>query len=240
MARSRNIKPGFFLNVELSELHLSARILFIGLWCIADREGRLEDIPKKIKAQVFPYDNFNVDKLLNDLQKYNFIIRYTVDNQKYIQVVNFAKHQNPHIKEAPSVIPAFKEQAPDKNHTNTILELEQNHTSHADSLNLILDSFNPITLNPEPDTLKLFDVFWSKYPKKKSKGQAETAWKKIKITDDLFKKIVESVELAKETPEWTKDNGQYIPYPATWLNAKGWEDEITRKEAPTIEYPDDW
>jgi hypothetical protein len=55
VARSRNIKPGFFLNDELAECEPLARILFAGLWCIADREGRLEDRPKRIKAEVLPY-----------------------------------------------------------------------------------------------------------------------------------------------------------------------------------------
>ena len=67
MARSRNIKPGFFLNDELAECDPLARLLFAGLWCIADREGRLEDRPKRIKAEVLPYDDCDVDELLNQL-----------------------------------------------------------------------------------------------------------------------------------------------------------------------------
>ena len=54
--RARNIKPGFFKNDTLAELEFAARLLFIGLWGLADRAGRLEDRPKKIKAEVFPYD----------------------------------------------------------------------------------------------------------------------------------------------------------------------------------------
>jgi hypothetical protein len=49
MARARNIKPAFFKNEQLVELGMSTRLLFIGLWCLADREGRLEDRPKRIK-----------------------------------------------------------------------------------------------------------------------------------------------------------------------------------------------
>ncbi|HUM44602.1 MAG TPA: hypothetical protein PKI14_16785, partial [Fervidobacterium sp.] len=100
MPRSRNIKPGFFMNDELAECNFAARILFAGLWCLADREGRLEDRPKKIRAFVFPYDNCDVDELLNQLQSHGFILRYEVDGGKYIQVINFKKHQKPHPKEA--------------------------------------------------------------------------------------------------------------------------------------------
>lgn len=106
MARSRNIKPGFFLNEELAEIEPLGRLLFAGLWTIADREGRLEDRPRRIKAAVLPYDDCDVDHLLNELYKQKFIIRYEVDGARYIQITNWHKHQNPHCKEKPSTIPA--------------------------------------------------------------------------------------------------------------------------------------
>jgi len=70
-----------------------------------------------------------------------------------------------------------------------------------------------------------FDAFWSAYPKRKNKGQAEKAWEKLKHTPDLQTKILCQIEKAKDSHDWKKDEGKYIPYPSTWLNAKGWEDE---------------
>ena len=70
-----------------------------------------------------------------------------------------------------------------------------------------------------------FDSFWVAYPKKRSKGQAERAWMKICPDEALFKEIMSGLEKAKISHDWVKDGGQFIPYPATWLNAKGWEDE---------------
>ena len=72
---------------------------------------------------------------------------------------------------------------------------------------------------------QLFDEFWEQYPKKRSKGQAEKTWVKIKPDEQLFKAILDGLERAKTSVEWQKNGGQYIPYPSTWLNAKGWEDE---------------
>ena len=72
-----------------------------------------------------------------------------------------------------------------------------------------------------------FENFWKVYPKKKSKGNAEKAWAKLKPSHDMIEKIIRAVETAKKTKDWKKDNGQYIPYPASWLNAKGWEDEVS-------------
>lgn len=105
MARSRNIKPSFFKNEDLAELPVEARILFIGTWCLADREGRIEDRPKKIKMEIFPADSVDVDKLLQKLHDSNFILRYEVSGKRCIQVLNFLKHQNPHHREVASVLP---------------------------------------------------------------------------------------------------------------------------------------
>ena len=106
MARARNIKPGFFKNEDLAECSPLARILFAGLWCLADRAGRLEDRPKRIRAEVLPYDDGSVDDMLNELHEAGFILRYQVGEHRFIQVLNFAKHQNPHHREAESTIPA--------------------------------------------------------------------------------------------------------------------------------------
>jgi hypothetical protein len=106
MARTRNLKPGYFLNERLAELHPLTRILFAGLWCHADREGRLEDRPKKIKAEVLPYDDHDINEALNSLQTAGFILRYRNCERSYIQVLAFLKHQNPHVREPACTIPA--------------------------------------------------------------------------------------------------------------------------------------
>lgn len=106
MARSRNIKPGFFTNDVLGELPALTRLLFAGIWTLCDREGRLEDRPKKIKAEVLPYDNCDPEAMLQDLEQHGFIRRYAAGGFKAIQVVAWKKHQNPHVKEAASTIPA--------------------------------------------------------------------------------------------------------------------------------------
>lgn len=107
MARSRNIKPSIMDNEELAELGALHRLLFIYLWMLADREGRLEDRPKRIAAQALPYDRAaDVDAMLNELQASGFVSRYKADGVAVIQVLAFAKHQTPHVREAASSLPA--------------------------------------------------------------------------------------------------------------------------------------
>jgi hypothetical protein len=105
MARSRNIKPGFFSNDELVELPFEFRLLFIGLWTIADREGRLVDRPKKIRMEIFPSDVVDCDTGLKELETRGFISRYGVDDVAVIEITNFARHQAPHSTEKDSSLP---------------------------------------------------------------------------------------------------------------------------------------
>ena len=215
MARARNIKPSFFINEELVELSFSTRLLFIGLWTVADREGRLEDKPKKIKMALFPADDLDVNSALNELQNSGFISRYNIDNVQYIQILAFSKHQNPHIKEPASTIPA-----PCKHSASTVPAV-----LIPDSLLLIPDSLLSMESKKHPRTSSLdskFDLFWNEYPKKKNKADAQKAWMKLNPPiDDLLKALQWQIK----SDDWQKSNGQFIPYPASYLNSNGWLDE---------------
>lgn len=105
MARARNVKPGLFSNELLVELPAFDRLMFIGLWCLADREGRLEDRVKRIKIELLPCDDYDVDAGLNRLAAAGFISRYQVAGQAVIEIVNFQKHQSPHGSEKDSTLP---------------------------------------------------------------------------------------------------------------------------------------
>lgn len=76
------------------------------------------------------------------------------------------------------------------------------------------------------EVVNRFSDFWEIYPKKKSKGDAEKAWKAIKPNEQLVAAILNAVEVAKTSEQWLSDDGKYIPYPASWLRAKGWEDDV--------------
>ena len=79
----------------------------------------------------------------------------------------------------------------------------------------------------------LFDRFWSAYPKKKAKVNAEKAFAKLKVDESLLSVMLSAIEKQKQSDQWQKDNGQYIPYPSTWLNARRWEDSETEDIEPS-------
>lgn len=102
--RIRTIKPEFFMHEAMAAQKPLDRILFVGLLCAADVEGRLEDRPARLKAQILPYDDWDVDTGLSNLARGSFIVRYTAEvggqPTRLIQVVNFRKHQRISGKEA--------------------------------------------------------------------------------------------------------------------------------------------
>lgn len=82
----------------------------------------------------------------------------------------------------------------------------------------------------------LFDRFWSAYPRKASRGQAERAFAAISPDEQLVARMCAGIERARTSDQWQRDGGQFIPYPATWLRARGWEDEAP----PTAGQIPDW
>lgn len=106
MARARNIKPGFFTNEDLADCSVVARLLFIGMWTLADRDGFLEDRPKRIRCQVFPYDNLEIEELLTELLERGFIQRLSNGIVNVIWIPGFVKNQRPHPDEKASAFAA--------------------------------------------------------------------------------------------------------------------------------------
>lgn len=145
MARTRNIKPAFFRNPDLLDCSPLARLLFIGLWTMADRDGRVEDHPRKIRLEIMPSDDADIDTLLWELSDHKFVIRYVSGGEGYIQVVNFAKHQNPHPKEESKGYPPPED--------GCFLPSREN-TRQAAASNLPALPY-PLSLIPHPSSLNL-------------------------------------------------------------------------------------
>jgi sarcosine oxidase delta subunit len=74
-----------------------------------------------------------------------------------------------------------------------------------------------------------FEAFWAIYPRKAGKAEARRAWLRLRPDAALRAKIASAIEAAKQSDQWRRSNGKYIPYPATWLNRGQWDDEIEPK-----------
>lgn len=107
MARIRTIKPEFFDDEHLCELPFEHRLCFIGLWTQADKAGRMEDRPKRLKARIFPFDDVDMDGILSRLAREGFIVRYRVDEKPLLAIkpTSWIKHQRPRQDEPETVLP---------------------------------------------------------------------------------------------------------------------------------------
>lgn len=88
--------------------------------------------------------------------------------------------------------------------------------------------------NP-PNPPDWFEQFWKIYPRKAGKGKARESFQKISPNSGLFAKILTAVQQQIKSEQWEKDNGKFIPYPATWLNQGRWDDELPERKKTRIE-----
>lgn len=101
MARIRTIKPDFWTDATLGECSPTARLLFIGTWNVADDHGNLERSSRQLKAQLFPYDSFDCEPLVQELLNAGVLVEYEVDSKKYLHIKGFEKHQKVEKKSNP-------------------------------------------------------------------------------------------------------------------------------------------
>lgn len=235
--RARNIKPGFFKNEELSECSFPARLLFPGLWMLADREGRLEYRPKRIKAEVFPFDEVDIAALVSELQAHGLVKVYSVDGASYLWIIKFTEHQRPHQNETASIIPSYS-----GTDEGLATKVQSTCDQGANRFALNPSSLSPSLLNNESINTPLtprrgecaysasFEEFWSTYPLRKGKAAAYRAWKSVEKKHPGVKppQIITAVKAQVEADTFRSphDGQLYIPHPATWLNAGRWDDDV--------------
>lgn len=231
------------------QLPLKAKVLFVFLW--TNDHKNLACLYEIDTAAMGFYTGLSINQAKDTLPILYPKVRYDFDKQ-VVWVVSFVRRQfmrTPNI--SPKIITGI---------TNNLIQMNGHFfvgefLEEYPSLNIIypypIDTVSEGYQYPpsggggerkgkgEGEGKKVvgsFDRFWQAYPKKKSKGQAETTFAKIKPNEQLLTAMIATIEKAKKSEEWRKENGKFIPHPSTWLNAKGWEDEFTiPREQDTID-----
>lgn len=171
MARARNLKPGFFRDAKVVSCSFQARILFQGLWCMADYMGRLKYNPMEVKMEIFPADDVDVPACMEELNSTGLITMYhDCSGAALVQVTNFTKHQNPHVNErqdrnknpipclpGPDEVTGSDDEEGEEKPTveqrvkaALVVLREYSESDPADSLNLIPDSLFPLPDSGSP------------------------------------------------------------------------------------------
>lgn len=237
--RIRTIKPEFFRDGTITKLSPLARLLFIGLWCCADRSGRLEDRPDDLQLTLLPAErDIVIDALLSLLAEARLIIRYAVNGGRYIQVVNFEKHQRITGKELeqelkypdpPQVLPW---DVPGTTQVSPECVKESQERKGKERNGVIPIAHSPSANGPVASLKKamadawggLFVAFWAKYPRKVAKAAGRRAWMKhTPRSPDLLAPTaaaVAAVLAARIERDWKGRTLDTLPYPATFLNGE--------------------
>lgn len=220
--RIRTIKPEFFLHEDLftaeKETKMPLRLAFAGLWCAADREGRFKWEPRRLGIQILPYDEVDFSRVLDALATRGFIVSYASTTGVFGFIPSFLRHQVINNRERSSDLPdpleCTQNECIDASFTR---DPREEHACKAEGKGK--------EGNKEGKGKPLvegFDEFWSAYPKKTAKADAEKAWAKIK--PDL-QTVLTALSWQSSLEDWKKENGKYIPFPASYLNSKRYEDE---------------
>ncbi len=115
------------------------------------------------------------------------------------------------------------------------------HTSESDNKNIKNIKKDKNAKEKKENISKTFNIFWKAYPRKVAKADAEKVFNKIYLNEHLLETMLTAIEVAKKSEGWQKENGKFIPHPATWLNGKRWEDEIVVKAPGTkSKFNDGW
>jgi hypothetical protein len=211
MARTRSVKPSFFKNEFLAECEPMARLLFIGLWTLADSQGRMEFRPLRIKAELFPYENCDILSLLRQLSERGFVRAYESGDVKVLEIPTFGEHQRCHPDERDEGLPPPDESAktivfPERNEKPGNPTLEPGNPPASCAFNP--STFNPSTSNPL-DAPSSPQRRRSK-PADPLRWSAESGWEGITDADraewsQAYPAADLPVELAKAT-QWLKAN----------------------------------
>jgi len=186
-------------SYRFDNLSPEAEVLFTRLIMKADDYGNFHGDDRIVESICFPLGcRFSVQNALSELGTRGLIIAYMVDDRLYLNIPNFGQRLRNVTRKFPAnggELPQSADIARPERKKNRIEE-EENR--------------------------KDFDAFWAAYPKKVGKGTAEAAWANATLPD--LDTILKAVHKAKQSADWIKERGAYIPHPSTWLNQRRWED----------------
>lgn len=221
--RIRTIKPEFWLHEGLCSCSDFSRLLAIALLNWADDEGYFMAHPSLIRGSLFPFleDSKNIPRSLQDLSRVGWIELGKDDQGRPIgRVTNFLKHQRIDKPQGSKIKGSSVFLDDSKNDLGTILDDSKGEWKGMEGEK----EHGKGTVNPKPSPPALdgFDEFWQAYPKKEGKEPARKSWARDKPE---LQTILNALAWQRKSQNWTKDAGQFIPLPATYLNAKRYNDE---------------
>ena len=216
MARIRTIKPEFFTSSDIVELSPLARLFYIGLWCEADRLGRLEWKARTLKLRYLPGDQCSVDELAKELTNSGMVVLYEVEGKQYAEIMSFQKHQVINNRESESSIPARVAHASSTRQPRVKAEGRKEGKEGKEGT-------PPSPQRGDEDVFEDFWLAWPKNERKQDKAKCLDHWKRHELTATA-EAILADVRVKRGTQKWQDG---FIEAPLVYLRGKRWEDGVT-------------
>jgi len=155
MGRRRIVSPEFFLHERLAKVSHTARLLFVSLWCQADRDGRLRNLPMLIHAEAFPHEpEIDLSACLAELEAGGFLLRYTASDRAFLAIPSWQRWQNPHRNERASSCPAPPSNNGSGLCTEGLATMGEQVSPMSDSVTLSVSSSIPGSIEGGKDAVK--------------------------------------------------------------------------------------
>ena len=225
---SRIIKETIIISESLTAISAEAERFFWRLVVKADDFGLYYADPRIRASLCFPQKPPSEQKIrswLNELVREDMVGTYTApeDGKKYLKLLNWGKCQQTRAKSSKYPEPSsFDSKCKQANGNQMLANVPVNVNENGN------ENENEKRAHSRRGAADGFDRFWASYPRRVGKKDAVAVWKKISPDDALVDRIVAGVERWKRSEQWTKDEGRFIPYPATFLRG---EREAGRRSA---------
>jgi len=208
-------------------------VTFYRLLVNADDYGCFDAREAVVKSRLFPLKDTmklsEVGKILDRLAEVGLIVRYTKDGKPFLCVNKWGEHQRLRVSR-------HKYPTPDEADCGSLPQVAA--SCGEKSLESESESESESEIESESEKRKAqetwFEKFWKAYPRKVNRVGARKAFDKIKPDEALLERMVAAIGKQIESEQWTKDGGQYIPHPATWLNGHRWEDELAPAKSKKV------
>jgi hypothetical protein len=230
---NRIIKDSISKSEAISGLTDFQFRLWVHLITYVDDYGRGDARPAIIKGACFPFrdrlTNKDIEKGLADLAGAGCVVLYKVDGKPYLYFPNWEQHQR--VRQKVSKCPSPDDCDDMQQVAASCGELPQ------DAARIQNPESESRIQNPESRTNARktreedFELFWDAYPRHEGKQKARSAFEKVNVP---LQTLLDAVAEHKRSSQWSKDNGQYIPHAATWLNGKRWEDKLTPEKGSYV------
>ena len=220
---TRLLREGILTSERVNRLSPQAELFYRRLFSVADDYGRYFAHPALLRAACYPLKldvvkDHHISGWLKELSESGLVVVYGTPTTKYLEIQDFRQRIR------------YDSKYPDqKTVLKSVLKTVSRQADPSCDTPTPTPTPTPLTTGKkesEEENLAGFERFWSAYPRKVGKRDAWRAWEKLAASNGLVDTIVVAVRSQAGAEQWTRDDGRYIPHPATWLNGHRWADVL--------------